>query len=147
LAIPAEAEVDRLAKEDALDAVEFARQPARQQWPVASLVDPTERDGWPQTKVHGRWWQRADEHWPDALWENYRAALLRELTEANFALVEQRSVGPGQQWTSLAVVDLERWQPTFDFTPGQLVQQDYGSSAGWRHRSLWRRMRSRPKQV
>ena len=143
MAIPAEADLERFAAEDAADAVEYARGPARQQWPVTSLVDPTERKGWPQTRVHDRWWQRSDENWPDSLWEGYRSALMRELTEANFALVEQRSVGPGQGWTNLAVVDLERWEPTFPFTPGQLVQQDYGSSAGWRRRTLWRRFRSR----
>lgn len=135
--------MDRLAKEDALDAIEYARQPARQQWPVTSLTDPTDRDGWPQTVLHRRYWQQQDESWPEALREAYRSALMLELTEANFALVEQRSTEPGREWKNLAVVDLERWEPTFPFTPGQWVQQDYGSSAGWRRRTLWRRFRSR----
>ena len=145
MAPPSESEVTAFAGEDALDAIEYARGPAAQQWPVTSLTDPTDRDGWPQTKLHRRWWQQRGEDWPEPLREAYRAALMERMSEANFALVEQRNEGAGQEWIALGAVDLERWEPTFEFTPGRWVQQSYGSRKGWRRRTFWRRWRSRQK--
>jgi len=143
MALPSDSAVTGYAREDAADAIEYARRPAAQQWPVASLTDPTDRHGWPQTKLHRRWWQRHDEEWPEALCEVYREALMAEMTAANFALVEQRHEGAG--WTALGAVDLERWEPTFPFTPGRWVEQSYGSRQGWRRRTFWRRRRAKRK--
>jgi hypothetical protein len=136
MAIPSQAEAIELAREDAADAIEHARGPSAQQWPVTSLTDPTERGGWPQTKLHRRWWQQRDEDWPEPLRESYRAALMEAMTAASFALVEQRNDGAGAGWTALGAVDLEGWEPTFPFTPGNWVQQSYGSKQGWRRRSF-----------
>jgi hypothetical protein len=141
MALPSESEVVDLASEDAREAIEYARRLAAQQWPVTTLTDPTDRDGWPQTELHRRWWQQRQDDWPEALREAYRAALMEQMTAAGLALVEQHNEGAG--WTALGVVDLERWEPTFPFTPGRWVQQSYGSRKGWRRRTLWRRWRSR----
>ena len=141
MALPSQSEVVELAKEDALDAVEYARRPAAQQWPVTTLTDPTDRDGWPRTKLHQRWWRQREDEWPESLREAYRAALMEAMTAAGFALVEQQNEGAG--WTALGAVDLERWEPDFEFTPGRWVRQDYGSRKGWRRRGFWRRWRSR----
>lgn len=141
MTMPSQAEAAAMGREDAADAIEHARRPAGQQWPVTSLTDPTDRDGWPQTKLHRRWWRQRDEDWPEPLREAHRAALMEAMTAAGFALVEQRNEGAG--WTALGAVDLERWEPTFEFTPGRWVQQSYGSKQGWRRRTLWRRWRSR----
>lgn len=141
MAPPSESTVIDWAREDAQDAIEHARRPAAERWPVTSLTDPTDRHGWPQTKLNRRWWQQEDESWPDSLREAYRSALMQEMTAANFALVEQRNEGEG--WTALGAVDLERWEPTFPFKPGRWVKGSYGSDKGWRRRTFWRRWRSR----
>lgn len=146
MTLPSEPEVVAFAGEDAADAVEYARGQAAQQWPVTSLMDPTDRDGWPQTKLHRRWWREQGEEWPQPLLEAYRGELMRRMTAANFALVEQRNEGGGAGWTAIGAVDLERWEATFPFTPGRWVQQSYGSRKGWRRRSPWRRWRSRREQ-
>jgi hypothetical protein len=144
--MPSEAEVARFAEEDALDALEYARRPAAQQWPVTTLTDPSDRHGLPQTKLQRRWWQQQDEDWPESLREAYRAALMEAMSAANFALVEQHNEGAGPEWIAIGAVDLERWEPTFPFTPGRWVKQGYGSGKGWRRRTFWRRWRSRRQE-
>jgi hypothetical protein len=143
---PSRADVAAFAAEDAADATEYARNQVNPRWAVVSLSDGRDRDGWPQTDFHRRWWQSHDQDWPEELQDAYIDAFALELTDANFALIELLHESKGREWTSVGVVDLEWWEPEFPFERGKWVRQAYGSTKGWRRKSALRKLRRRRRQ-
>lgn len=140
---PSRAEAVELAKEDAADAIEHVRNQVSQGWAVISVSDGADRDGWPQTDFHRRWWEFHDRQWPDELQDAYVDAFALAMTEANFAVVELLHERGRKKWTSVGVVDLEWWEPEFPFEPGKWVRQEYGSTKGWKRKSAIWKMRRR----
>jgi hypothetical protein len=140
---PSQARAIEFAKEDAVDAIEYARQQVNPRWAVVAIADGLDRDGWPQTKFHHHWWQLQDQDWPSELQDAYIDAFLLEMTEANFAVIELLHSQGMKKWTSIGVVDLDWWEPEFPFEPGKWVRQDYGSTQGWKRKSALWKMRRR----
>jgi hypothetical protein len=136
---PSQADAIEFAKEDAADAIEHVRNQVNPRWAVVSIADGRNRDGWPQTKFHDRWWQLHDRDWPDELQTAYIDAFALAMTQANFAVIELLHESKGRKWTSVGVVDLDWWEPEFPFEPGKWVRQEYGSTKGWKRKSaIWK---------
>jgi len=140
---PSQAAAVEYAKQDAEDAIEYARNQVNPRWAVVSLSDGHDRKGWPQTEFHRRWWRLHDERWPEELQDAYVDAFARAMTEAGFAVVELLHEQRGKKWTSVGVVDLQWWEPEFPFEPGAWVRQEYGSTKGWRRKSAVWKLRRR----
>lgn len=145
MAHPSQAEAVRLARDDAKEAIEIARSGA-QPYPVVTIADGAEHKA-QTTGFHKRWWRQLDEDWPDALREAYNEAFTRELIAARVAVVELFFDAAAGQWSSIGVVDLEQWEPTFPFDPTSSgwVKQDVRSRVGWRRRSALRKLFARKK--
>lgn len=136
---PSPADAIEFAKQDAASAIEYARGQGNPRWAVVSLSDGGDRDGWPQTEFHRRWWRLHDQEWPDEVQDAYIDAFAHELTEANFAVIELLHADRRRKWTSVGVVDLELWEPEFPYERGKWVRQEYGSTKGWKRKSaIWK---------
>jgi hypothetical protein len=143
---PSQADVSEFAEEDAADAIEHARNQANPRWAVVSIADGRDRDGWPETKFHHRWWQLQDQGWPSELQDAYIDAFVHEMTQANFAVIELLHERERRKWTSIGVVDLDRWEPEFPFELGTWVRQEYGSTKGWKRKSAIWKLRRRGRR-
>jgi hypothetical protein len=136
---PSQKDAVAFAQKDAADAIEYARNQVNPKWAVVSLSDGADRNGWPQTEFHRRWWQLHDQEGSSELQDAYIDAFALAMSEANFAVVELLHESKRRKWTSVGVVDLEWWEPEFPFERGNWVRQEYGSTKGWRRKSaLWK---------
>ncbi len=136
-----------MARDDSREAIEIARSqvPA---YPVATIADGAEHHG-QTTGFHKRWWRQQDEDWPEAIRESYNEAFTEELMAAEVAVVELIFDAAGGKWSNIGVVDLRRWEPTFEFDPTNSgwVKQDVRSRVGWRRRSALRKLLRRKKKA
>ena len=142
---PSESEAVALAKEDAREAIEIARQRDRP-YPLATIADGADHHE-QTTGFHKRWWRSREEDWPASLRQTYDDAFTRELLAAHVAVVELLFDAAGGTWSNIAVVDLARWEPTFPFDPASTgwIRQDPRSRVGWRRRSVLRKLFRREK--
>lgn len=145
MAFPTETEVAGLARDDAAEAIEIARSQGRV-YSVATIADGAEHNAL-TTGFHKRWWRQLDEDWPEALRETYNEAFTREVMGAKVAVVELYFDTASGRWSNIGVVDLEQWEPTFEFDPAKSgwVKQDARSRVGWRRRSRLRNLFSKRK--
>jgi hypothetical protein len=142
---PSEAEAAQLGRDDSTEAIELARAGA-QAYPLVTIADGSEHRAL-TTGFHKHWWRQFDEDWPEAVREAYNRAFTDQLTAARVAVVELAFDAAGGKWSNIAVVDLNRWEPTFPFDPatGGWVKQDPRSRVGWRRRSALKKLFSRKK--
>jgi hypothetical protein len=145
MAHPTETEVEKMAREDAVEAIEIARR--REPYPIATIADGADHHA-QTTAFHKRWWRRQDEHWPEALNHAYDEAFTKELMAAKVAVVELHFDAADGRWSNVGVVDLAQWEPTFPFDPASSgwIKQDARSRVGWRRRSALRDMFKRKRK-
>jgi hypothetical protein len=134
-----------MGRDDSTEAIGLARSGA-QAYPLVTIADGSEH-GAETTGFHKRWWRQFDEDWSEDVREAYNRAFTDELTAARVAVVELAFDAATGKWSNIAVVDLNRWEPTFPFDPatGGWVKQDPRSRVGWRRRSALRKLFSRKK--
>jgi hypothetical protein len=134
-----------MGRDDAPEAIELARS-GGQAYPLVTIADGSEHRA-ETTGFHKRWWRQFDKDWPEGVREAYNQAFTDELTAARVAVVELAFDAATGKWSNIAVVDLNRWEPTFPFDPatGGWVRQDPRSRVGWRRRSALRKLFSRKK--
>lgn len=144
---PSEAEAILLAREDAEDAIDLARNWRSGTIPVRRIALGADRDESLSSNYQERWWQQKDERWPKSLREIYNTAFIQELARANVVMVQLRhetwEEGWIETWSDVGVVDLERWEPTFPLKRGEWAFQTAETTDAWRRRTIWRRLLAR----
>jgi hypothetical protein len=145
MAAPSEAEALEYAREDAREAIEVARR-RDNPYPVVTIADGADHHA-QTTGFHKRWWRSRDEGWSPALRDAYDDEFTRQLHTAEVAVVELRFDAAAGNWTNIAVVDLNQWEPTFPFDRESTgwIQMDPRSRVGWRRRSALRKLFRREK--
>jgi hypothetical protein len=143
---PSTAEATWLAQDDAQEAIGLARSGGPMH-PIVPIADGAEH-GAQTTGFHKRWWRQHDEDWPADVREAYTETFTRELLAAEVAVVELQFDTAKGKWTSVGVVDLGQWEPTFPFDRESTgwIRQDPRSRVGWRRRSALRDLFSKKKK-